>query len=235
MQTELLSNVSHELRTPLATIKGYSTMLLDYDRRLRHDEKRKYLRFIDKASDRLVGLIDQLLDMSRLEAGLVEIKKEPASINKLIEEAVAETHVRKPRRRLVMNLPKRLPKLNFDANRVRQVLENLLDNAIKYSEEETEIVISAHQVRRRIVVSVADQGIGIPDADLPRVFDRIYRARQKRVIEVGGAGLGLSICKKLVEAHKGRIWIESEDGNGTTVFFTLPLAIPKNRGQCKKA
>jgi len=235
MRTELLSNVSHELRTPLATVKGYSTMLLDYDRRLRHDEKRKYLRFIDKASDRLVELIDQLLDMSRLEAGLVEIKKEPTSISSLIKEVVAETQVRKPRRQLVMNLPKRLPRLNIDARRIRQVVENLIDNAIKYSGEETEVVVSARQVRRRIVVSVTDQGIGIPGDDLPRVFDRIYRTRQRKVIEVGGAGLGLSICQKLVEAHKGRIWIESEEGKGTTVFFTLPVAVTKKGGQCKKA
>ncbi|MBA7679597.1 Sensor protein kinase WalK [subsurface metagenome] len=235
MRTELLSNVSHELRTPLATVKGYSTMLLDYDRRLRRDEKRKYLRFIDKASDRLVELIDQLLDMSRLEAGLTEIKKEPASISRLIKEVVAETQVRKPGRQLVMDLPKRLPRSNIDARRIRQVLENLIDNAIKYSGEEMEVVISARQVRRKLLVSVTDRGIGIPGDDLPRVFDRIYRTRQRKVIEVGGAGLGLSICQKLVEAHKGRIWIESEEGKGTAVFFTLPLAVPKKGGQCKKA
>lgn len=223
LRAEVLANVSHELRTPLATIKGYATLLLDYDRRLKRDEKRNYLGFIDKATDRLVGLIDQLLDMSRLEAGLVEIEKAPASISKLIKEVVAETQVREPRRQLVLNLPRRLPRVNIDARRIRQVMDNLIDNAIKYSEEGTEVVISARQMGRKLQVSIADQGIGIPTLELPKVFDRIYRTRQKRVIEVGGAGLGLSICKKLVEAHGGKIWIESEEGKGSTCSFTLPL------------
>ena len=229
MRTELLANVSHELRTPLATIKGYATMLLGYDTRLKRDEKRSYLEFIDKASDRLVGLIDQLLDMSRLESGAIEIDKAPAAISRLIREVVAEAEVRKPGRRLVFNTPKRLPRLYIDAKRIQQVLENIIDNAIKYSEEETEVVISAGLVKQELLISVTDQGIGIPAGDLPKVFDRIYRTRQRKVMEVGGAGLGLSICRKLVEAHGGRIRIESEEGKGTTCYFTLPLATEEDR------
>ena len=229
MRTELLANVSHELRTPLATIKGYATMLLGYDTRLKRDEKRSYLDFIDKASDRLVGLIDQLLDMSRLESGAIEIDKVPTSISKLIRGMVAEVEIRKPGRRVICNMPKRLPRLHIDARRIQQVLENIVDNAIKYSEEDTEVVISARLVKKELLICVADQGIGIPVDDLPKVFDRIYRTRQKKVTEVGGAGLGLSICKKLVEAHGGRIWIESEEGKGTTCYFTLPLASEENR------
>jgi PAS domain S-box-containing protein len=223
MRTELLANVSHELRTPLATIRGYSTMLLDYDTRLRRDEKRKYLRFIDKASNRLVELVDQLLDMSRLESGLMEMEKVPTSVSSLIREVVAEAQVREPLRRLVLNLPGRLPRLSIDARRIRQVLDNLIDNAIKYSGEDTEVVVSARQVDHELLVSVVDQGMGIPAEELPKVFDRMYRVRQRLSPGTSGAGLGLSICKRLAEAHSGRIWIESEEGRGTTCFFTLPL------------
>jgi PAS domain S-box-containing protein len=225
LRTELLSNVSHELRTPLATIKGYSTMLLDYDQKLGSDEKREYLESIDKASDRLVELIDQLVDMSRLESGLIEMEKAPASISKLVREAVVEAQVRNPQRQLVLDLPKKLPRLKIDAKRIRQVLDNLIDNAVKYSAEGTEVVVlvSVRPAKQELLVSVADQGIGIPAKELPRVFDRMYRTQQRQVTEIAGAGLGLSICRRLIEAHGGRIWMESEEGEGSICFFTLPL------------
>jgi PAS domain S-box-containing protein len=223
LRTELLSNVSHELRTPLATIKGYSTMLLDYDTKLKRYEKRHCVEFVDKASDRLAELVDQLLDMSRLEAGLIEMEKIPISISRLIQEVTDEAQVRKPGRRLVLDMPKRLPRLNIDVRRIRQVLDNLVDNALKYSGEDTEVVISARRVRRRLLISVTDQGIGIPAEELPRVFGRMYRVQRRLSPGARGAGLGLSICKRLVEAHGGRIWMKSEEGKGTTCFFTLPL------------
>jgi sigma-B regulation protein RsbU (phosphoserine phosphatase) len=228
LRTELLSNVSHELRTPLATIKGYSTMLLDYDMRLRRDEKRRYLRFIDRATGRLVELIDQLLDMSRLESGLIEMNTAPTNISRLIREVVSEAHVRKPQRQLVLDLPQKLPKLTIDARHIQQVLDNLIDNAIKYSGEDTEVVVSARQVDHEVLVSVVDQGIGIPAEELPKVFDRMYRTRRRRVTKIAGAGLGLPICKRLIEAHGSKIWIESEEGKGTACFFTLPLGSEEN-------
>lgn len=222
VRIELLANVSHELRTPLASIKGYSTMLLDYDTRLRHDEKRNYLVLIDNASDRLVELIDQLLDMSQIEAGLVVIEKKPISISKLIHEAVSEFQVRQPKRQLVMNLPERLPRLSIDTKRIRQVLDNLIENANKYSKEGTEIVIEAKLTRQGLQISITDQGIGIPSQELPKVFDRLYRVKQRLTAGIGGVGLGLSISKKLVEAHGGKIWVSSKMGKGSTFYFTLP-------------
>jgi len=225
LRTELLANVSHELRTPLTTIKGYSTMLLDYDTRLRHNEKRRYLESIDKAIDRLVRLIDQLIDMSRLEAGLMEMEKAITSISKLIREAVVEAQIRAPRRKLVLNLPKRLPRVNIDARHIREVLDNLIDNAIKYSGEGKEVVVKVRQVRRKLLISIADQGVGIPADELERVFSRMYRCKQRLSDEPGGMGLGLAISKGLVEVHGGRIWVKSEEGKGSTFFFTLPLAI----------
>ncbi len=229
LRTELLANVSHQLRTPLTTIKGYSTLLLDYDTRLSHNEKRRYLESIDKATDRLVRLIDQLIDLSRLEAGLMEMEKAPTSISKLLREAAAESRIRTPRRRLVLNLPKRLPRVSIDARHIREVLDNLIDNAIKYSGEETEVVVSVRRARRKLLISVTDQGIGIAAEELERVFDRMYRAKQRLSDEPEGMGLGLAIAKKLTEAHGGRIWVESEEGKGSTFFFTLPLAAKKSR------
>ncbi|HEX78245.1 MAG TPA: PAS domain S-box protein [Dehalococcoidia bacterium] len=223
LKTNLLSTVSHELRTPLAAIKGYSTMLLDYDRRLKHDEKLEYLRSIDKAADRLTELVDHLLDMSRLQAGLLKLEKAPTNIVPLLKGAVLEAQLRAPRHRIVLKAAKRLPRVNVDARRIRQVVDNILDNATKYSEGGTEVVLRACRRGSELVISVSDQGIGIPPEDLERVFDRMYRIEQRLTPEIGGIGLGLAICKGLVEAHGGRIWMESEEGKGSTCWFTLPL------------
>lgn len=223
LRTDLLANVSHELRTPLASIKGFSTMMLDYEKQLSAGDKRQYLKTIDQATDRLVGLIDQLLDMSRLEAGMLVLNKDPTSIRKLFKEIVAEAQVGSDKYRLILNLAKTLPKINIDPRRIRQVIDNLISNAIKYSAPETEVVISVQQVEDELLISVTDQGIGILKEDLPRVFERMFRSQKRQKAGAGGAGLGLSISKGIVEAHGGRIGIESEEGKGTKCFFTLPI------------
>lgn len=223
LKGNLLSTVSHELRTPLATIKGYSTMLLDYDRRLLEDEKREHLQAIDRATDRLAELIDHLLDMSRLEAGLLKLEKMPTNISKVIKEVAAEAEVRAPHHVIVANLRNRLPSVNIDAKRIRQVVDNILDNAIKYSEEGTRVVVQTQRAGAELLVSIADQGRGIPAEELPSVFDRMYRIEQRLTPNVGGVGLGLAICRGLVEAHGGRIWVESEVGKGSTFYFTVPI------------
>jgi len=229
LKGSLLSTVSHELRTPLATIKGYSTMLLDYDRRLPDDEKREHLRAIDRATDRLTELIDHLLDMSRLEAGLLKLEKVPTNISKVIKEAAAEAEVRAPRHVIVADLRNRLPSVNIDAKRIRQVVDNILDNAIKYSEGGGRVVVQAQRAESELLVSIADQGIGIPAKELPSVFDRMYRIEQRLTPDIGGVGLGLAICKGLVEAHGGRIWVDSKVGQGSTFYFTLPIQTTAER------
>jgi len=223
LKSDLLSMVSHELRTPLAIIKGYSTMLLDYEHRLRPEEKGEHLRSIDKATDRLIELVDHLLDMSRMDAGLLKLEKAAGSISEIIKQAVVEAQLRSPTHNIVVHGRNRLPKAKIDAKRTRQVLDNLIDNACKYSDEGTEVVISAQREGQELVISVADQGTGIPAEDSERIFDRMYRAEQRLSADGEGLGLGLSICKGLVEAHGGRIWVESELGKGSTFRFTLPL------------
>ena len=223
LKSNLLSTVSHELRTPLTIIKGYSTMLLDYDRRLKDEEKQEHLITVDKATDRLTELVDHLLDLSRLEAGLLKLNKQPASISKLMKEAVVEAKLRANAHKILLKTKKGLPRVSIDARRIRQVLDNLIDNAVKYSVKETIIVIAAQRIESELLISVADQGIGIPAEELEKIFDRMYRIEQRLTPEIGGVGLGLAICKGFVEAHDGRIWVESEPEKGSTFYFSLPL------------
>jgi chemotaxis family two-component system sensor kinase Cph1 len=236
LRKELLADISHELRTPLASIKGFSTMLLDYEKRLKADEKRKYLRTIDEATDRLVELISQLLDLSRLDAGKMVIDKKYTNLDKLLRDVIGEARVRSSRHRLKLDLSENLPWLNIDPKRIRQVIDNLIDNAAKYSEADTEIIIAARRNAGDILISITDQGIGIPQQDIPRLFGYMFRSAKSRVLGIPGAGLGLSICKRLVEAHGGSIWIESKEGKGTRCFFTLPvIVVPDGSGSGKTA
>ncbi|MFC2027255.1 ATP-binding protein [Chloroflexota bacterium] len=224
LRTDLLANVSHELRTPLATIKGYATMLLNYDAKLAFDAKQDHLNSIDNAADQLMELIDGLLDISQLEAGLFKLRKTPTGISDLITDAVIESQARAPQHQMILEIPKKLPKVDIDSRRIRQVLDNLIDNACKYSKPQTDVIIRAKRVNQELVISVTDHGTGIPKQYRERVFDRMYRVEQEQSSnQASGMGLGLSICKGLVEAHNGRIWIESKVDKGTTCLFTLPL------------
>ena len=224
LKSDLLSTVSHELRTPLATIKGYSTMLVDYDQRLLSDEKMEYLHSINGATDRLTDLVDHLLDMSRLEAGLLKLEKTPTSISGLIKAAVHDARLRAAGYRITADRIMRLPRVNGVSRRLRQVLDNLLDNAIKYSKKGSKVAVKTRRVGSELFISVSDDGIGIPAEDLEKVFDRMYRIEQRLDSRIGGMGLGLSICRGLVEAHGGRIWMESEpDKGGSTCTFSLPI------------
>jgi PAS domain S-box-containing protein len=229
LRTELLANVSHELRTPLASIKGFATMLMDYGKRLTQSEKREYLETIDKNADRLVELIEQLLEMSRLGVGMLSIKKAPADIITLCQTVISEALVRAPDHIFKADLPPKLPKINIDSRRIRQILDNLIDNAVKYSDPGTEIALSVQKIDGELLFNITDHGAGIPKSDMPRLFQRMFHSQRGQKVGVAGAGLGLSICKGLIEAHGGRIWIESEEGVGTRCFFTLPLEIVSER------
>lgn len=223
MKTDLLATVSHELRTPLATIKGYSTMMVDYFSRLNQNEKRDYLKSIDHSTDRLAMLVDNLLDTSRMEAGLLKLEKRSTSLVKLIKTITTEAKLRANHHEILTRVDKQLPGMNIDAKRIRQVLDNLINNAIKYSPPDTKVTITAKKCGNEVILSVSDHGSGIPPEELKNVFDRMYRIEQRLYSGVDGLGLGLYICRRLVEAHGGRIWVESTVGKGSTVFFSLPL------------
>jgi PAS domain S-box-containing protein len=221
LKGELLAKVSHELRTPLATIKGYSSLLLNYEPRLSAEEKRKYLESIDGTTDALTNLVSQLLDVSHLKAGNLKLKKEPSDILKLLEETITEARLRSTGHEIVNGLEPWLPQVNIDAPRIKQVIENLLDNACKYSKKGTRIVISTSRSGKKLLVSVTDQGIGISENDIDKVFNLMYRTEHVSATNQPGLGLGLAICREIIEAHGGQIWVESQLGKGSTFYFSI--------------
>jgi two-component system sensor histidine kinase KdpD len=224
MKTELLGTVSHELRTPLGSIKGYATTLLTHGSKLRKDEQREFLEIIDSEADRLRDLIENLLDLSRLEAGVLRIDREPVRLAAAARDLCRKVELAAPNHEIQLDWPPDDPPVNADQKRIYQVMQNLLTNAIKYSPNGGCITLSARVDRRELVVSVADQGLGMPAAELDKIFDRFHRVQSAVSRGIGGTGLGLAICKGLVEAHGGRIWAESEgEGKGSTFRFTLPL------------
>jgi signal transduction histidine kinase len=222
-KTDLLSTVSHELRTPLGAIKGYATALLRFGTRIRPAERREFLESIDRAADRLSALIEDLLLAQRLEAGKLPITLEPLSLTELAEEVVAELAPRAVDHAFVCALPPSLPPACGDGRRVRQVLLNLLDNAVKYSPDGGEIRITAETRNGDVLVRVKDQGLGIPAEHLGRVFERFHRVETGPTRATRGTGLGLAICQGIIQAQGGRIWAESAGpGEGSAFQFTLP-------------
>jgi PAS domain S-box-containing protein len=224
MKSQLLSTVSHELRTPLASIKGFATTLLRDDVEWDKESHHEFLSIIDEESDRLTELISNLLDMSRIEAGTLRVEPEPTDLDPIIRETAAEFQIMTRTHQIRLNLPPILPAVMVDPRRARQVLRNLVENAVKYSPEGGPIIISAQVVDDSLQTSVTDQGIGIDPRHLDSIFDRFYQADSASTRRVGGSGLGLSICKAIVEVHSGEIWVESQPGFGSTFHFTLPLA-----------
>jgi signal transduction histidine kinase len=223
LKTELLSTVSHELRTPLGSIKGYATTLLEHESQLSREERREFLEIIDGESDRLDELIRNLLDMSRLEAGVLRMDREPVELSDVVRSCAQRVQRLTERHRILMSWDcDQL--VEVDPRRIAQVVTNLLENAVKYSPDGGEIVVGGRIQGSMLEVSVADQGVGIPSRDLHRVFDRFHRVEGEISRRVGGTGLGLAICQRLVEAHGGKIWVESRIGKGSTFSFTLPLS-----------
>ena len=224
IKSQLLSTVSHELRTPLASIKGFATTLLRQDVEWDEDSRREFLSIIDEESDRLSELIGNLLDMSRIEAGELPVEPEPTDLQPIIRDTAAEFQMMTGDHRIEVDLPQDLPLVMADPRRTRQVLRNLVENAVKYSPGGGEIRIEARSQQGELHVSVGDTGIGIDADQMDRIFDRFYQVDSASTRKVGGSGLGLAISKAIVEAHGGAIWVDSQPGVGSTFHVTLPLA-----------
>ncbi len=223
MKSRLLSTVSHELRTPLASIKGFVTTLLRQDVKWDNAAQRDFLQIIEDETDRLTEIIDNLLDMSQLEAGALRIAPEPTQLRTIIREVVDEMRMHTEAHWFDVNLPADLPRILADPRRIRQVLHNLLGNAIKYARG-GQVAVACEIDRDQIVVSVSDQGEGIAPDYLDKIFERFFQVDDKSTRRVGGAGLGLSISRGIVQAHGGKIWAESPMGHGAVFRFTLPIA-----------
>jgi two-component system phosphate regulon sensor histidine kinase PhoR len=223
IRQDFVANVSHELRTPLTTIKGYTETLLDGA--LKDEVAPQFLQVIQKHADRLTKIVEDLLALSKIESKEFYLKWEPLPLSELIDDV--SDFVKEAAQKKKMSISRSITpssiKTTGDRNYLEQVFINLLDNAVKYTPEVGEISISAvEKGQREIQVSIQDNGIGIPQEDLSRIFERFYRVDKGRSQELGGTGLGLSIVKHIIQAHGGRIWAESQLGKGSTFYFTLP-------------
>ncbi|MCG8348964.1 MAG: ATP-binding protein, partial [Chloroflexales bacterium] len=220
MKSILISTVSHELRTPLASIKGYASTLLADDVEWDKHEQQEFLAIISREADRLNRLVDELLDMSRLEAGRLKLEMVPCELRSVIARAVAQVQP-SPRDRLRIDLPADLPALLADPQRLEVVIRNLVENAVKYADPETPISISAEADNGAVVVQVWDQGPGIPEMHRQNIFDTFYRI-DDGLPRQSGWGLGLAICQGFIQAQGGRIWLEPQSA-GACIAFSLPV------------
>ncbi len=217
-KTTLLAAVGHELRTPLAAIKGYASTLLQEDVTWSLADQHHFLQIISEEADRLAQLVSNLLDLSRQEAGLLLLNREPVNLQHLVAKTIER--LRRPSVLLASHIPDDLLFVNVDRARIEVVLHNLIVNALAYGDDE--IHITTQRQQDKIIVSVSDNGPGIASDELPHVFERFYRARHGRQQHSGGTGLGLTICKAFIEAHGCTIWAEGGK-QGTTISFSLPL------------
>lgn len=222
LKGELLSILGHEMRTPLASIKGYSTALLLEDVQWEPGKQREFLEIIDAECDTLSEIVRDLLESSIIDAGLLEIEREPVLLPRLAQQAMTDIARRTKIHRFLVTFPDDFPMVQADPERIRQVLHNLLDNAVKYSPDGGLVVVRGEVRQAEVIVSVADQGVGIAPEDLNRLFDKYFRVRSDSGRPVPGTGLGLPIAQTIVQNHGGRIWAESQLGKGTTLYFSLP-------------
>jgi two-component system phosphate regulon sensor histidine kinase PhoR len=222
MRRELVGNISHEFRTPLAGIKAMVETLRDgaVDD---GETTRDFLARIDSEVDRLTHMVSELTELSRIETGKAQLELEPLNLNLLIDEAVAQLSPQVERQQLSISkeFATELPAVPADKERIRQVLVNLIHNAIKFTLPGGKISFTTMTHDGSVTVGISDTGIGIARDDLPRIFERFYKADRARSGE--GTGMGLAIAKHIIEAHGGKIWVHSEEGKGSTFSFSLPL------------
>jgi signal transduction histidine kinase/DNA-binding response OmpR family regulator len=226
MKNEFVSTVSHELRTPLTSIKGYVDLILDGSAGEINEMQQDFLGIVKENSDRLVELINEMLDISRIESGRVHLKLEAVNVAESVEGAVETFRavLTQTGRNVEVHVPAHLPLVVADRDRVGQVLINLVSNALKYSPGGGTVTVTAGHHGDFVTVSVTDEGLGIGKEDLKRLFTKFYRVDSAMTREIGGTGLGLSICKNIIELLGGEITVKSKLGSGSTFAFTLPVA-----------
>ena len=224
LKSAMLAAVSHDLRTPLAAIKASASALLDASVAWSDEVRTELLTAIEEETDRLTLMVSNLLDLSRIEGGALHPDRDWHDLGELVDDVARQMRRRAGKRRIDVITPESLPVAVIDYVEVSQVLVNLVGNAINYSADGSRIVVGVDQHPESLEVFVHDEGMGIAPEHLPHVFDTFYRVRNHG--PVAGSGIGLAISKGLVEAHGGRIWVESTVGVGTTIRFTLPLAGP---------
>jgi two-component system phosphate regulon sensor histidine kinase PhoR len=228
VRRDFVANASHELRTPLSIIKGYIETLVDGHQTMELADRDKFLKTIQRHSDRLKSIIDDLLALSRLESATPGLKFAPVSLTAYFSE-LAEEYRNRPQagdHPIAVNLPASIGLVEADSEKLAHVFGNLIENAFKYTPPGTRLELGAAAVNDgegdEVECWVRDDGPGIPAADLPHIFERFYRVEKGRSRETGGTGLGLSIVKHIVQLHGGRVWAESGEGGGLTIRLRLP-------------
>jgi two-component system sensor histidine kinase KdpD len=225
LRSSLLSSVSHDLRTPLSSIKASASSLLQEDVQWDEEARRSFATTIEHQADRLNRLVSNLLDMSRIEGGALKPEKEWYPIDELIQDVLNHAQEILQGRDVVLSLPDDLPPIKLDYLQMDQVITNVLENAVRYTPANAPIEISVQMTNGQIEVSIADHGSGIPPYELERIFDKFYRVSgaARKNTSTMGTGLGLAVCRGLIEAHGGRIWAENRPEGGAVLRFTLPV------------
>jgi two-component system, OmpR family, phosphate regulon sensor histidine kinase PhoR len=229
VRRDFVANASHELRTPLSIIKGYIETLVDGHTTMSFEDRDRFLKTIQRHSERLKAIIDDLLVLSRLESATPGLKFAPVALTSFLADLAAD-YQRRPaglEHQILVQESEDLGQISADAEKLSQVFGNLLDNALKYTPKGSRLELGARAVGTdEVECFLSDNGPGIPAADLPQIFERFYRVDKGRSRETGGTGLGLSIVKHIVQMHGGRVWAESEEGRGLTIRLRLPRTRP---------
>ena len=226
LRSEVLATLSHELRLPLSAIKGYSSALLLEEVKWSEAKQVEFLQQIENESDIMQEMLRDILDASLIDVDQLVLERQPIRLQLMAREIVAEIQRRSNLYHPIMDFPTDFPMVEADPRWIKQVFRNIIDNAIKYSPEGGLIVIKGEVRPSDVVISFADQGIGISSEDLIPLFEKYFRVRSATSLHVAGTGLGLPIARTIVEAHGGRIWAESKVGEGTTLYFSLPKGKP---------
>jgi two-component system sensor histidine kinase KdpD len=230
LRAALISSVSHDLRTPLTSIKAAASSLLQDDVQWSDEERHSFTQAIEHEADRLNRLVENLLDMSRIEGGALKPEKEWYPIDEPLHDVLGRMQPLLQERAVTIDVPEDLPPVELDYMMIDQVMTNLIENALRYTPAGSPLEITASATAKELFLSVADRGPGIPSSDLERIFDKFYRVmdRTRGTNTAGGTGVGLSVCRGLIEAHGGRIWAANRPGGGAIFRFTLPLHRTEN-------
>ena len=222
LRSEVMAALSHQLRMPLSAIKGYSTALLLDEVEWSDEKRNEFLNYIDEECDSMQAMITELLDSSLIDVGQLCIEPQPVRLSPMAHSIGSELQRRTNVHQIIIDFPPDFPIVDADPRWMKQVFRNILDNSIKYSPEGGLVVIRGEIRTDNVLISIADQGVGISPEDLIPLFEKYFRVNPHD-LHIPGTGLGLPIARAIVEAHKGRIWAESKLGQGTTLYFSLPF------------
>ncbi|HID87493.1 MAG TPA: GAF domain-containing sensor histidine kinase [Anaerolineae bacterium] len=228
LKSNIVANVSHEFRAPLASIKAYTELLLDGLDEGDRATRQRFLTVIDQETDRLTALVNDFLDLSRLESGRFELRKRPLNLDKVVDVVISLLSVQARNRGIdiKVDIPSDLPPILADEELMATLIRNLLSNAVKFSHRGGEVEVKAREEDGQLILSVSDQGMGIPSEELPRLFEKFYRVQSATESGIEGTGLGPALAKEAAEAHGGRIEVESQVGVGSCFTVILPMASP---------